>query len=498
MDRRKFVRIGLTGTGTIIIGSGLSYFFVSCRKDKPLPFGGGHVEIIEGDFTTLLTEPLQVGLNANFKAQVTKFQIIDGTISKVLGYQEDAILGATIIVNNGDNFQLNLINNLSESTNIHWHGLDVPANMDGGPMNLVGAGNTFSYSFQIQQRAAMYWYHPHPHGRTGKQVALGLGGLFIVRDAEEQALNLPSGEFEVALILQDKKLNPDDSINYNPMSGDIMTGYLGERVLVNGKHGSRKNVSRESYRLRILNASNARIYNISFSDNSPFTIIGSDGGLLANSILINSLLLGPGERADIIMDFSNYSLGNEIFLISKLFNGGDAQGLQSFKILKFVVTSDNYSNFVIHSTLSSFNVLSEAMVIKSRYFDISNAGADHGAHGETGMVGMHRINNKIYSEERIDETVNANSIESWTFDNSLGSEPHPMHVHGVQFQISERVGGRNIIEPHELGWKDTILVMPNEKVKIIVKFGNYLGKYVLHCHNLEHEDDGMMLQFEVV
>ena len=212
--------------------------------------------------------------------------------------------------------------------------------------------------------------------------------------------------------------------------------------------------------------------------------------LLRNPVSVNSILVGPGERLDVLVDFSKANTGDQIFLISKVFSGGGtAQGTKQFKILKFIVTQKVNAPFIIPSTLSSIVSYTASQATLTRNFDISNMG----------MMGMHHtINNKSYSAARIDETVTANAIEIWKFDNSMGSEPHPMHVHGVDFQVIERTGGRNTLIASEGGWKDTVLVMPGETVKVIIPFENNKGKFVFHCHNLEHEDDGMMLQYQLI
>jgi blue copper oxidase len=276
---------------------------------------------------------------------------------------------------------------------------------------------------------------------------------------------------------------------------------MGSNILVNGVYSPFKDVKTRNYRLRVLNGSNGRIYNLALSNGVSFSVIGSDGGLLPSPRTVSSLLLGPGERADLIVDFSNYAIGTELFLESKTFSAGATQGTQSFKIMKFKVTQKDKDSYTLPATLSAINSISKGNAMKTRSFDISNGGMGNmGGMGNGGMMmkGMHRINNKVYDHSRIDETVQSGSTEIWVFDNSLGNEPHPMHIHALQFQVLERSGGRNGLIPTEGGWKDTVLLLPGEKVSVIMTFGQNKGKYVLHCHNLEHEDDGMMLQFEII
>ena len=361
-------------------------------------------------------------------------------------------------------------------------------------MDIVTAGSSFTYNFQVNQRASLYWYHPHPDGATASQVFKGLAGGFVVRDAEEDALNLPAGNLEIPVIIQDKRIFPDYSIDYSPQMGEIMTGYLGEYALVNGKYAPNLSVGPTMYRLRVLNGSNARIYNLALSTNENFTIIGSDGGLLTSPESINSILLGPGERLDVLIDFSSMSLGTELYLVSKSFSNAGIQGVQEFKIMKFTVDQPNSTVFAIPASLSVISSIPESSAIKTRTFEIGNMSMGMGS----GSMGGHTINGLSFDASVINETVQSGSTEIWEFDNTMGQEPHPMHIHGVQFQVLNRVGGRNSLIASEKGWKDTVLVLPNEKVRVIMTFGSNIGVFMLHCHNLEHEDDGMMLQYEIV
>ena len=224
-------------------------------------------------------------------------------------------------------------------------------------------------------------------------------------------------------------------------------------------------------------------------------IIGSDGGLLASPETASSILLGPGERIDVLIDFTGLAINQEIYLVSNKFSEYNVQGRQSFSLLKFKVDRTGNSNFSLPSTLSSISALNPSLSVKTRTIDIAQMIGGDGGHG--GM-GRHSINGKIFEMDRVDETVSAGTTEIWEFDNSAGDEIHPMHIHGVQFQVLERIGGRNKVIASEKGWKDTVLLMPGEKVRVIMTFPNYTGVFVFHCHNLEHEDDGMMLNYKII
>jgi FtsP/CotA-like multicopper oxidase with cupredoxin domain len=500
MKRRNFIKLSGLSTAGLFVSSSIP-FLSSCSNNdmnmgNNMNMGGNMnmgqpVPVTEGNFSALFAIPPIVGGTTTLTAQnVTANNTGFGNISG-LGYHSNGLLGPTIKVNSGQPMNVNFVNQLNEKTNIHWHGLKIPANMDGHPENFINAGGSFNYNFTVNQRAGLYWYHPHADGTTGKQVFQGLAGLVIVNDSEETALNLPSGNRELPLVIQDKRISAG-SILYAPTMMDQMAGLMGQYILVNGVYAPSHNVETAKYRVRILNGSNARIYNLALSNGASFTVIGNDGGLLATPQTVNSLTVAPGERADLIIDFSSMGLNSELFLISKTFIGGNAQGTQEFKIMKFKVTTQVVDNFSIPTTLSSIAPLTESMATKTRNFEISNV--DSGS--MSGMM-MHTINNKSYDANRIDEFVTNGAVEIWTFNNTNGQEPHPMHLHGVQFQILNRTGGRGTLTALEKGWKDMALCMPGEKVKVIVPFNGYTGKFVFHCHNLEHEETGMMGQFQV-
>jgi FtsP/CotA-like multicopper oxidase with cupredoxin domain len=496
MKRRDFIKnTGIGAGGVLATGSFIS-LLASCNKNNMMGgnmnMGGQPVPVTEGSFTRLLPIPNTVTGATSLTAQATNTNI-NGNSFSVLGYQSGGILGPTIRANTGTNANINFQNNLSEKSNIHWHGLKIPADMDGHPEAFVNSGGSFNFQFAINQRAALNWYHPHPDGATARQAFQGLAGLFIVNDAEEAALNLPSGIYEIPLVIQDKRLT-SSGIAYNPTSMEVMTGYMGETILVNGEASPFTEIATRFYRLRILNGSNARIYNLALSNNADLIVIGNDGGLLKNPVTVKNILLSPGERLDVLVNFSGLSMGTEVFLENKMFdNAGSAQGKQGFKILKFKITQTVNDSFNVPSSLSSINSIQASAATRTRNFVLSVMQMSGGMN----MTGMHQINGKTYNKNRIDETVTANATEIWEFDNSQGDEPHPIHLHGVHFQVLERTGGRGQLIASENGRKDTVLLLPQEKVKLIIPFASLTGVFVFHCHNLEHEDDGMMLQYQL-
>ncbi len=499
MKRKDFLRFSGMGTAFYIVG-GSSMFLASCRKSDMMGgsmMAGSLIDTIEGAYDQLLPFPPVSTGSLQLTAQVVKQSIFKSKYSEGLGYQRNSILGPTIKINSGNSINATLQNQLSEPTNIHWHGLAIPANMDGHPKDIIQSGSSFKYDFVVNQRAGMYWYHPHPDGLTAKQAYKGLAGIIIVNDNEEQALNLPSGNFEIPLVIQDKRIFPDYALDYSPQPMEIMTGYSGQYMIVNGVYSPYQNVNKRQYRIRVLNGSNARIYNIALSNGDAFSVIGSDGGLLSTPQSVSSLILGPGERADLIINFGAYSVGTDLFLVSKPFSAGTSQGKQEFKIMKFSVTQNDTDTFTLPAILSNINMIPESAATKTRIFTISGMDMKMSG-GMNNMNGFHKINDKSYDVNRIDESVKAGATEIWVFDNTTGTEPHPMHIHGLQFQVLDRTGGRNTLIASEKGWKDTVLLMPGEKVRTIMKFSQNKGIFVVHCHNLEHEDSGMMLQFEII
>jgi blue copper oxidase len=491
MKRSDFLK--KLGLGSVAIATGQA--FSSCMKTDEMTAMMGtsgtntlELRAVTGAFSNALQIP-ETLTNPTTLIAKTRQANINGTTMNVLGYR-DGLLGPTIRVQNGQNINIKLKNELSEHTNLHCHGLLIPATMDGHPEQMVSPNTSFDYQFAINQQAGTNWYHPHIHGSTGKQVTQGLSGLFIVESPQEKALNLPSGDFEIPLIIQDKRLS-GSSIQYSPTMMDKMNGYLGTTFLVNGTAEGFLNVSSRYYRFRVLNGSSARMYNLALSNGKPIIVIGADGGFLAKPENVTQILLAPAERVDILIDFSGNATGTEIYLESKTFNTmGSSNGTQGFKLLKFVVNKQEVDTFTLPNTLIPFTATTNAT--KTRKFALTMVMGMGGMSG-----GMHRINGKVYSANRIDETVNVGATEIWTFDNSTETMPHVMHFHGVHFQVLDRKGGRNTLVPHEKGWKDTIVVGPREVVRVITNF-KIKGKFVLHCHILEHEDDGMMINWQVV
>lgn len=419
------------------------------------------------------------------------------------GFQfNQSLPGPTIRKNRGDSVIIRFHNETGQQSIVHWHGLIVPPEMDGHPKDVIPSG-VYDYEYTLDQRAGTYWYHPHPHRITGEQVYKGLSGFYIVDDEEEAALNLPSGTREIPLVIQDRRVDDSGQIVFNlSMPERMMTGFLGDLILVNGAPHPYHQVTPDMYRLRILNGSNARIYNIAFDNNAPFTVIGTDGGLLPEPVKTTELLMATGERADILVDFSGDFHDGRAELISKPFDvpsgggmmgrmqnmmggGGPDQGT-GFSLMEFRIEGEpQIESLSLPDQLSQPDFPQPSEAVNRRTIRL----------GREMMTG-HTINGRQFGMERVDEQVNQGDTEIWEFVNET-NVPHPMHVHAVHFKVLERSGNRGLL-PSETGWKDVVLVMPGERVSVIMKFNAPKGMYVFHCHNLEHEDNGMMANFEIV
>lgn len=423
-------------------------------------------------------------------------------------------LGPILRFHQGDQIDLTFKNRLPEPSIVHWHGLHVPEAADGHPRLVIGPGKSYRYSFEVVNRAGTYWYHPHPHGRTGPQVYRGLAGLIIVSDDEEQALDLPRGAYDLPLVIQDRNFGAANTFLYN---GDARAGFLGETILVNGRPDYVHDVDSRPYRLRLLNGSNSRIYKLEFSDGTPVRVIGTDGGLLRRPVKRPYLTLAPAERLELWVDFSGRAKGEEIVLRSLEFDGGGLgpgmtpigipQGA-AFELMRFRIAREVDDPQPVPKRLSRFKTL--------QFADAVNASNPKRFRYQMSQ-GRWTINDRTFEMLAVTgkETVALGTMEAWDVINQSGQSgngmagmimPHPVHLHGAQFQVVERsVPDRfraiwdTVSEGYvDEGWKDTVLLMPGERLRFLKRFDDYPGLFLHHCHNLEHEDAGMMRNFRVV
>ena len=478
-------------------------FDVPLWPGTPTRVWGYKGEVLAGDPQSL--QPLQ----APARGYPVRYANLFGQAPLRRASAPYSYLGPIIRVRRGQRVRIHFTNQLPEATVMHWHGLHVPPEVDAHPSLLVQPRQSYVYEFDVLNRAGMYWFHPHPDGRTARQVYQGLAGLFLVTDEEETAAGLPTNSADVPLVLQDRLIDAENQFVYPGNLG--MDGFLGDRMLVNGRPDFTLAVTRHAYRLRLLNGSNARIYKLAWSDGTPLQVIGTDGGLLEHPVERAYVMLAPGERIELWADFSTREVNEEWQLRSLPFSGagagmGGAQALPNgaaFAVLQVRVTSGAREPGVLPARLSTLG--------RYRVEDALNRAAPRSFAVTFGMMsgGMRwLLNGRPYNQDEVaaNEIVQLNTTEVWELSNAVAgmmmSMPHPLHIHGLQFQVLERQGGLAGYETVRFGfvdegWKDTVLLMPGERIKLLLRFEDFTGKYVYHCHNLEHEDAGMMRNYLV-
>jgi FtsP/CotA-like multicopper oxidase with cupredoxin domain len=426
-------------------------------------------------------------------------------------------LGPVVRVRTGDTIPFRVENRLDEETTLHWHGLLVPSQLDGGPHNTIRPGGMWLPELTIRQPAATAWFHPHPHGNTARQVYSGLAGMMIISDGGDRDRGLPEtyGVDDLPIVLQDKRFGRDGRIVYEPDMMDLMHGFQGDTLVVNGGIGPIANVPAGYVRLRLLNAANARIFDVRFSDRRPFFVIAGDGGLLADPVEMRSLVVAPAERYEVLVDFAD---GRPVDLVTAPDPGHGAgmmmpmmgpprrsarrlQPLMRFRpdpALKPAVTRPPRQL----ATLATPDIKS---AVAWRTFELNTMmGMGMGMMGMGMMRGRGAgsahamgINGRSFAMDRVDVTARLGTAEIWEISAGGMPMPHPFHVHGASFRVLSK-NGRNPAA-HEAGWKDVVLI--EEHAEVLVRFDNPAPPrmpFMYHCHILEHEDHGMMGQLAVV
>jgi blue copper oxidase len=414
-------------------------------------------------------------------------QLLAGKRTETWG-ANGAYLGPTIRAARGDRVVMNITNGLPEATTIHWHGMHLPAAADGGPHQLIRPATTWSPGWRIDQPAATLWYHPHLHERTEDHVYRGVAGLFLLDDPEANSLPLPKhyGVDDIPVILQDKRFSADGALEFGePAFSPI--GRLGADLLVNGTHDPHLNITSQRVRLRLLNASTARSYNVGFADDRPFDLVGTDGGLLERPHRTTRVPLSPGERAEVVAAFRP---GERVVLRSfppdlglGSFEGRFAGADDTFDLLQVRAGAELTGSPRVPDRLVAQQRLDQAEAVRIRRLELN---------------GSNRINDQRMDPGRIDQTVTVGTTEAWEVTNRSGN-PHNFHVHDVQFQLIDYAGRPP--PPHLAGWKDTVFIPPGATVRFLARFTDYTDPelpYMFHCHLLRHEDNGMMGQFVVV
>jgi suppressor of ftsI len=603
IDRRTFLQ--LAGAGALAALAGPARLFAAP--------GGRYARDASPDF--------QADVEIEIAATVAEAPILPGKPTKVWKYEGKLLkgpdntlahlpgthLGPVFFLERGQKVRFYFKNDLPEANIIHWHGLHVPQVMDGHPMYDVPAGGGYVYEFLLDNPAGTYMYHAHTHEKTGQQVYKGLAGLILISDPDEKALNLPKGEFDQPIVLQDRSFDADNQLVYTQSMRDRHMGFLGDEMIVNGKRHFVLPVATRPYRLRLLNGSNSRIYKLGWDDGTPLTVIGTDGHLLEKPVSKAFVMLAPGERIELWADFSGRKVGSEMVMKSLPFSGampghgdgmagggmggmmghgggegkteagdghggqqgggmgmmgmmgrgggmgmmggmmghgggaaksegghdghggqpaqGAGGGAEEHGGMGMMNTSKlpqggEYALFKVHVMReeTATNSLPERLSKIERHQRSQAENPDRPRSIKISMMRMQWLLNGREFEMNAaapEETVKVNTLQVIEFDNGysqpmgmgmMSGLPHPMHIHGQQFQVIERTIREDRRKDYETvskgfvddGWKDVVLVMPGEKVTLLKRFDDYKGLFLYHCHNLEHEEMGMMRNFNVV
>lgn len=440
--------------------------------------------------------------------QASRVEILPGYRTEVWGYH-GTFPGPTIESRRGRQTVVRHTNELPVPVVVHLHGGKTPPEHDGYPTDLlVPAGwsggehtgttsqTTRDYIYPMDQPAATLWYHDHRMDFTGPQVYKGLAGFHLVRDEEEEALPLPRGDRDIPLMIADRSFSADGALHYPSVdpslrgtpgvTEDFMSGVLGDCILVNGAPWPVLEVDAVRYRFRILNASNARRYRLALDPAPPqgpsFTQIGSDVGLLDAPREHQNIQIAQAERYDVIVDFTRYRVGDKITLVNELGAGNTA------KVLRFVVARKGKDDSRIPGKLAELRPVSRDQATVERELTFVRGGA------EESDVTLWTINGQPFDPNRMDAEPRLGAVEVWQV--RAQNVAHPIHIHLAPFQILSRGGGS--LRDLDGGWKDTIDLDNGESAELLLKFDGYRGRYVFHCHNLEHEDMMMMGNFKVV
>ncbi|GEM34831.1 multicopper oxidase [Nocardia neocaledoniensis NBRC 108232] len=447
--------------------------------------------------TTEFTRPLAVPPLAPSTVEADGTRVFDldmrtgttefepGTATETWGFN-GSYLGPTLRAARGERVRVRVRNQLPEASTVHWHGMHLPAEMDGGPHQMVDPGATWIPEWTVAQPASTLWYHPHPHGETEDHVRRGLAGMFLLDDDAANALPLPDtyGVDDLPVIVQDVRLRRGQLDGGHGVFRDV--GFLGDRTMVNGTLAPYQEVGDELVRLRVLNASTARIYTFAFHDSRTFALIGTDGGLLPRPETLSAVQLSPGERAEIVV---RVRPGERAVLRSERLDAGldfwgnrFAGGDDRFDVLELRAAATLRPSPELPAALVAPSTPDGADAVRERAFDLTLSG----------------INGAKMAMDRIDATVTRGTTERWVIRNVDGM-PHNFHVHDVQFRVLDYAGAPP--PPALTGPKDTLFLPPNTSATVALRFDGPADPdtpYMYHCHLLWHEDQGMMGQFVVV
>ena len=429
----------------------------------------------------------------------TVTEIVPGLQTEVWGY-EGMVPGPTFHVTRGRPAVVRMVNNLPSRhpvlrytpwTSVHLHGSASLPQYDGYASDIMNPGQWKDYVYPNKQAARTLWYHDHGLHHTAQNVYMGLAGMYVMHDPVERALPIPRGEYDVPLIVTDMMFNADGSLLFNLIED---SGVYGDVIAVNGRPWPVMKVARRKYRFRILNASASRSYQWSLSDGRSMTLIATDSGLLAAPRSVSSIRHAPAERYEVVIDFARYSPGARIVLRNTSpKNNFDFPNID--KVMAFDVTGDAFdpADNQVPPVLEPYQPamsLVESQAVRTRTMVFRRANSQWTINGKT----WEDVVRSGFTLNQANPT--RDDIEIWELRNPSGGWHHPVHVHLVDFKILTRNGRapRN----HELGAKDVVYLGENDTIRVLIKFEGGSGKYMMHCHNLVHEDHDMMGQFEVL
>jgi blue copper oxidase len=450
-----------------------------------------------------LIDAARAGNSVRLRAASDRHSFSKGKPAPTYGYSA-SILGPVIRLRRGDEVEMVVENALDCDTTVHWHGLAVPGNLD-GPHQVIPPAGSWRPTLKIEQAASTAWYHPHPHHDIARQVYMGLAGLIIVDDGSDSRHGLPHtyGVDDLPIILQDRSFASDGSLVYNPSSLTVTYGGRGDTIIVNGAISPVAKVPRGLVRLRILDGANARNFYLRFSDRRTFYVIASDSGMLAAPVAVTELRISPGERFEILVDFTDHR--------AVMLETGPDEELGAFggvaerridgeyePVMRFEPTGALHAVKDLPAQLVEPAAADPARAVRRRQFILDSSLCMPPDPGDEMQMGTNRImciNGKTHDPARIDERVEIGTTEIWEVL-SIGMA-HPFHIHGASFRIL------SISEApppaHLTGWKDVVLV--EEKAELLVAFNRRATSqcpFMYHCHILEHEDAGMMGQYVCV
>lgn len=473
LSRRQLL-VGLTATplALTLACSGPQPSRRTLPLTRPLPIPPPAASTVGPDGTRTFT----------LRAMAGETEMLPGVRTATWGFN-GSILGPTLRARRGETVAVHVENALAEPTTVHWHGMHVPARCDGGPHQTVPAGGQWQPRWEIRQPAATLWYHPHPHGSTEKHIYRGLAGMFIIDD-DTEGLPHDYGVDDIPLIIQDRRFTTSGALDESDPT-DI--GLLGDTMVTNGIAGAHLTVRTERVRLRILNGSGGRLYNLGFSDDRVFHIVAGDGGLLAAPAPATRVQLSPGERAEIVVES----------------RPGDAYVLQAFPIDdRAGLGREEADRFGVGDAFTILRLQPERSLRPSTALPAALAALP----GLPTRATVHRefelqwfmINRKRMDMNRIDFHATVDTDEIWTVRN-VDNWPHNFHVHDTQFRIIDIDGAPP--PPQLAGFKDTVYTPPGQQIRLAVRFSDYTDPtlpYMYHCHLALHEDQGMMGQFLVL